>query len=344
MKSPEQFNFSKEKDQKEFEELPEKEKKEIVELSRKEALLINSLKEIHPGGGDLYIGGTESIDAIVSDDQYEAIAYSRHRSTAHRGGPSTSGITYRQAVGVYNGKNDIEIKPMHIWRDGENPSNDHPESHYSISELKEVDHKFQLTLENCAGEIEIYEIDFNNNESKLLKEINKEKYLESKEGKTNEEKIELIGEKIEQAMKKYNESGTRIGSYQVINFLKKTVEDLDLTPYYYSEPEEDKKWDDVFNNSKDKFLLIRVEPAYDRGTRSEDEKQRTAIFLADPVSLEIKLLNIGTRERHVASYESKALSMKGYVKYSGNRPDLRLSVDFKEEVDYEEEIKKIIKF
>lgn len=297
----EQFDFSKEKDQKKFDKLPEKEKTEIVETSQMEASLMNKIKDKHPSGGDLYSGGVEGIDDIVSCNDKEALAYSMSNDLAYRGGASSSGISYYQTIRMFNGKKDMEIKPWGLWRDGENQYNDNPSAHYFIEDVKKsAENKYELVLKDGNNEVQFYEVDFKKGQSVLKKEMSALKYMEKKEGKSNKEKHRLLGEGVEDIMKEYNK-GTSIEGVFVINLENKAVADLSNYPYYDSStPEdikEDEEWDEVLNKPENKILIIQASNTYElMRDRRADEAQRNALLLADPKSLKVKMLKLGSRD------------------------------------------------
>ena len=149
--------------------------------------LEKKIMEMHPQEGRLRDdGGSKSVGTIVLDDKKEVAAYLlEHGNWNPYGGIRNSGITKWQGINIFDGENDIQVKPMAMWRDGENQYNDNPASHYSIEELKKVyEGRYNLVLENGNGIVEIHQIDFSKKESKLLESLKGSEYLERKRDKS----------------------------------------------------------------------------------------------------------------------------------------------------------------
>jgi len=125
---------------------------------------------IHPPEGKLRDdGGSTSVGTIVLDNEKKVAAYSLDSGNWNPyGGVRNSGITKWQGINVYDGQSEIEVKPMAMWRDGENQYNDNPAKHYIIRKLEKVDEDvYRLVLENFRGTVETYKINFKNKKSEL---------------------------------------------------------------------------------------------------------------------------------------------------------------------------------
>ena len=133
--------------------------------------LVKKIRELHPSKGRLRDdGGSTSVGIIFPDKEGKAIAYSLGFGNWNPyGGTRNSGITKWQGISVYDGQTEIEVKPMAMWRDGENQYNDNPANHYIIREFKEIeDGKYELFLENFADRTERHSIDFKEKKSKQI--------------------------------------------------------------------------------------------------------------------------------------------------------------------------------
>jgi len=133
--------------------------------------LEKKIRKLHPARGKLRDdGGSFSVGTVVPDKEKRVIAYSLDSGNWNPyGGIRNSGTTKWQGINVYDGQNEIEVKPMAMWRDGENQYNDNPANNYMIREFKEIrDGKYELVLENFEGKTEKYSIDFKEGKLKLI--------------------------------------------------------------------------------------------------------------------------------------------------------------------------------
>lgn len=293
-KSPEAFNFSTEKGQKKFDKLSEKKQENIIEDSQQEAILIKKILEWHPGGGDLYRGGTEGIDAIVADDEKEALAYSISNSQANTmGNPmglgsDKGGLTYRQGINVSDGVTDIVVKPFRIWRDGENQAKDKPENHFFIEEFKKAGKGvFDLVLTNGTNDVHLIKVDLNGGKSEVVEKLKKSEYFERKEGKTTQEKYELITQKVYEILKQSNPRGYNGMDVFVLDKIKRKISEL--SPYWPDEYHEAwekkiKDLEEVFDNPKEKLLILKTDECL------YGSPERGKLFKADPSSAEVEEL------------------------------------------------------
>ena len=133
--------------------------------------LEKTILEMHPSEGKSRDdGGNFFVDEIVLCGE-EAAVYSLDSNNWNPyGGSCNSGITKWQGINAYDGNTEIEVKPMAMWRDGENQYNDRPENNYYIQKFEKIRKGiYELDLINGNGKKETYEIDFNKKESRYKK-------------------------------------------------------------------------------------------------------------------------------------------------------------------------------
>jgi len=107
-----------------------------------------------------------SVESTFPSTKKTAIVYQTTGSNWNRGGPTSSGISYFQGTGVYNGTVDLTVKPHCQWRSGTNYADDCPSARYSVKSFRDLDSgKYELVLVNCNGE-ERMEVDFKSKELK----------------------------------------------------------------------------------------------------------------------------------------------------------------------------------
>jgi len=102
------------------------------------------------------------IDETFPSSGKTAIAYQTAGSNWNRGAPSSSGISYFQGTGVYNGRVDLVVKPHCQWRSGTSYANDCPGNRYSVLSFRDLeDGSYELVLRNKYGH-EVVRVNFDN--------------------------------------------------------------------------------------------------------------------------------------------------------------------------------------
>lgn len=120
----------------------------------------------HNRGESLYDGGYSRVENIKEGDGF--IVYDVVYKNCNKGGVRNSGITMWEGIFASDGAKEIEVKPLSLWRDGENADNDRPWLRFSVVEIRGT----QLVLRNDHDDrIEICDLDFNEAKVSLVKQM-----------------------------------------------------------------------------------------------------------------------------------------------------------------------------
>lgn len=117
-------------------------------------------------GESLFDGGFTRVENIHEEENF--IVYSVVYKNCNKGGTRNSGITVWEGIFASDGIEEIEIKPLSLWRDGENTDKDRVWLRFSIVKLSGT----QLILRNFHDlSIEICELDFKKARASLVKKM-----------------------------------------------------------------------------------------------------------------------------------------------------------------------------
>ena len=120
----------------------------------------------HNRGESLYDGGYSGVVNVKEGDGF--IIYDVVYKNCNKGGVRNSGITMWEGIFASDGMKEIEVKPLSLWRDGENADNDRPWLRFNVIEIKGK----QLVLRNIYNDrTEVYNLDFNEAKISLVKEM-----------------------------------------------------------------------------------------------------------------------------------------------------------------------------
>ncbi|MBU1252034.1 MAG: hypothetical protein KJ905_03895 [Nanoarchaeota archaeon] len=120
----------------------------------------------HNKGESLYDGGYSRIENTKEGDGF--VVYDVVYKNCNKGGVRNSGITMWEGIFASDGMKEIEVKPLSLWRNGENANNDRPWLRFGVIEIKGK----QLVLRNYHdGRIEVHDMDFNEAKAFLVKEM-----------------------------------------------------------------------------------------------------------------------------------------------------------------------------
>jgi hypothetical protein len=192
--------------------------------------MISKVEFLWNNGNSLYNGGIQRIDKIVEADGF--IAYQVEMKTSNRGGQRNSGVTIWQGTRAFNGEIDLEIKPLALWRDGENQWNDHPESRFFIEEVRDN----QVVLRCHNGDREIHLLNFAENNVRCIKRVSHVDWL-TETAKSRRDLVAVLKSCIHQILRRKNPHGSCSLELwgmkdDIVSFL--TTESLYGNPYRYT--------------------------------------------------------------------------------------------------------------
>lgn len=167
--------------------------------------MLDSIKEIvrkkYNKGESLSDGGYGRVDKIKDGNEF--IVFDVELKTCNHGGERNSGITMWQGIFAHNGKCEIVIKPLALWRDGENQENDRPWLRWGIVEVRED----EVVLTNLHdGGHEIIRLDFITSKAMIIGKMSKVEWLE-KNVDSPSKRYFLLGNKVLAALRSCNPKG-----------------------------------------------------------------------------------------------------------------------------------------
>jgi hypothetical protein len=187
-------------------------KESKIESIKGEETLREKVEKLVETGGDLEHGGQTSFKLHYPEEEDEktspigVVEYSKKIAYTGGAGRGKGGISCYQGLEFFNGNKLIEIKPVNMWRDGEDAGKNEPENFWQVKEFvdnKDGSHK--LVIGNSTQDIEIYRL--KKDDVSLQKKMSEVEYKEKKEDKTPEEKFDLLKTKLREITLKSNPRG-----------------------------------------------------------------------------------------------------------------------------------------
>ena len=230
------------------------------------------IKSMHKSGGKLYEGGTYGVGSIELADDGNAAVYFLERSIAYH----RKGMSYYQGTNVFDGKTELVVKPVSLWRDGENQHNDKPYNQYfivSFKNLKTETHDYELVLRDGEGMIEILKVNFRSRKVSSLEVMTGSEYMDQKQDKSTAEKISLIKTRIYEVLHEDNPKGFNgIEKVFILDFEKNKLTSLDQFG---------DDWAPHFDNPENKLMIVDTHECLYGNAFLE------RVFLADPATQQV---------------------------------------------------------
>lgn len=158
-----------------------------MSLEEKVHSIVDLRNNLYSGGSDslsfVYLAGEDGKSAKVAIVIFQ-------RSIAYHG----AGISYYKRISFFNGKSLVEIKPLQLWRDGENALNDRPENNWYVDQFVARNNGYELVLMNGTDDVEIWFLEGERVERR--EQLDRLTYMEQAKHKSATDLHEILRKKI----------------------------------------------------------------------------------------------------------------------------------------------------